>query len=126
MNMNGLKEHIAVLERENDDLRERVAFLESELGSDIEAPLSFGLTPREACLCGVLLKNRLVSNQMAMASLYHLYADGELPDAKIIDVFICKMRKKLKAFDVQIETVWGQGYLMPNPSKEIVRSMMQD
>jgi two-component system cell cycle response regulator CtrA len=37
------------------------------------------------------------------------------PEIKIIDVFICKLRKKIAAAtggDPQIETVWGGGYML--------------
>ncbi len=37
------------------------------------------------------------------------------PEIKIVDVFVCKLRKKLTSagFETPIETVWGQGYVMP-------------
>lgn len=35
---------------------------------------------------------------------------------KIIDVFICKIRKKLPA-NIKIETIWGRGYTMPPESR---------
>jgi len=47
--------------------------------------------------------------------LNHLYGGMDEPELKIIDVFICKLRKKLasaaggKNF---IETVWGRGYVL--------------
>lgn len=46
------------------------------------------------------------------AFLNHLYGGFDEPEIKIIDVFICKLRKKLNAFTGAplIETVWGQGY----------------
>ena len=44
--------------------------------------------------------------------LNHLYGGIDEPEAKIIDVFICKLRKKLQAAgsDKLVETVWGHGY----------------
>lgn len=42
--------------------------------------------------------------------LNHLYGGMDEPELKIIDVFICKLRKKLPAG--AIETVWGRGYLL--------------
>ena len=47
--------------------------------------------------------------------LNHLYGGMDEPEVKIIDVFICKLRKKLAAAaqgDNQIETVWGGGYML--------------
>ena len=46
--------------------------------------------------------------------LDHLYGGIDEPDAKIIDVFICKLRKKLAGAgaDSLIGTVWGRGYIV--------------
>ena len=53
--------------------------------------------------------------------LNHLYGGMDEPELKIIDVFICKLRKKLAAATggvTYIETVWGRGYVLRNPEKE--------
>ena len=45
----------------------------------------------------------------------HLYSGIDEPESKIIDVFICKLRKKLSdatGGDNYIHTVWGQGYVL--------------
>ncbi|ODN68759.1 Cell cycle response regulator CtrA [Methylobrevis pamukkalensis] len=50
--------------------------------------------------------------------LNHLYGGMDEPELKIIDVFICKLRKKLaNATDGKnyIETVWGRGYVLREP-----------
>ena len=54
--------------------------------------------------------------------LNHLYGGMEEPELKIIDVFICKLRKKIA--DVcsgqhYIETVWGRGYVMRDPDEKV-------
>jgi two-component system cell cycle response regulator CtrA len=52
--------------------------------------------------------------------LNHLYGGMDEPDMKIIDVFICKLRKKLvdaTGGDHYIETVWGRGYALRDPVK---------
>ncbi|MDP3339878.1 response regulator transcription factor CtrA [Frigidibacter sp.] len=51
--------------------------------------------------------------------LNHLYGGMDEPELKIIDVFICKLRKKLSEAtggDTYIETVWGRGYVLRDPS----------
>ncbi|MFM7333393.1 MAG: response regulator transcription factor CtrA [Tabrizicola sp.] len=51
--------------------------------------------------------------------LNHLYGGMDEPELKIIDVFICKLRKKLAEAtggDNYIETVWGRGYVLRDPS----------
>jgi two-component system cell cycle response regulator CtrA len=50
--------------------------------------------------------------------LNHLYGGMDEPELKIIDVFVCKLRKKLSAAtggDNYIETVWGRGYVLRDP-----------
>jgi two-component system, cell cycle response regulator CtrA len=50
--------------------------------------------------------------------LNHLYGGMDEPELKIIDVFICKLRKKLAAAcggENYIETVWGRGYVLRDP-----------
>jgi two-component system, cell cycle response regulator CtrA len=54
----------------------------------------------------------------------HLYGGMDEPEPKIIDVFICKLRKKLanasRGKDY-IETVWGRGYILREPSEDEAR-----
>ena len=50
--------------------------------------------------------------------LNHLYGGMDEPELKIIDVFICKLRKKLSEATGggnHIETVWGRGYVLRDP-----------
>lgn len=50
--------------------------------------------------------------------LNHLYGGIDEPEAKIVDVFVCKLRKKLSdamAGQHMIETVWGRGYVLRDP-----------
>ena len=50
--------------------------------------------------------------------LNHLYGGLDEPELKIVDVFICKLRKKLAMAtrgDHYIETVWGRGYVLRDP-----------
>lgn len=53
--------------------------------------------------------------------LNHLYNGMDEPEIKIIDVFICKLRKKLEDASSgvnYIETVWGRGYVLRDPESE--------
>lgn len=54
--------------------------------------------------------------------LNHLYGGMDEPELKIIDVFICKLRKKLcdaLGGENYIETVWGRGYLLRDPQGDM-------
>jgi two-component system cell cycle response regulator CtrA len=53
--------------------------------------------------------------------LTNLYGGMDEPEMKIIDVFICKLRKKLanaSGGKNYIETVWGRGYVLRQPAAE--------
>lgn len=53
--------------------------------------------------------------------LNHLYNGMDEPELKIIDVFVCKLRKKLSTAtggETYIETVWGRGYVLRDPESD--------
>jgi two-component system cell cycle response regulator CtrA len=53
--------------------------------------------------------------------LNHLYGGRDEPEGKIIDVFMCHLRKKLanaSGGKDYIETMWGRGYVLREPSED--------
>ncbi|RED11387.1 response regulator transcription factor CtrA [Pontivivens insulae] len=61
--------------------------------------------------------------------LNHLYGGMDEPELKIIDVFICKLRKKIAQAtggETYIETVWGRGYVLRDPVPQIVEAPTRD
>ena len=55
--------------------------------------------------------------------LNHLYGGIDEPELKIIDVFVCKLRKKLSdaaGGEDYIQTVWGRGYVLKDPAQAAV------
>ena len=77
------------------------------------------LTGKEYALLELLSlrKGNTLTKEMI---LNHLYGGMDEPEMKIIDVFICKLRKKLTAAcgcDNYIETVWGRGYALHDPDE---------
>ncbi|HEX9647698.1 MAG TPA: response regulator transcription factor [Alphaproteobacteria bacterium] len=62
------------------------------------------------------------------AFLNHLYGGMDEPELKIIDVFVCKLRKKLVAISGHqyIQTVWGRGYMLKDPDDASLRSAIAD
>ncbi len=65
----------------------------------------------------VLRKGMVLTKE---AFLNHLYGGIDEPEMKIIDVFICKLRKKLAQAGGGnlIGTVWGRGYMMRDPHSQ--------
>jgi two-component system cell cycle response regulator CtrA len=78
------------------------------------------LTGKEYAILELLtLRKGLVLTKEAF--LNHLYGGMDEPEVKIIDVFICKLRKKLAqaGADSLIGTVWGRGYVMRDPDARL-------
>ena len=80
------------------------------------------LTGKEYAILELLtLRRGIVLTKEAF--LNHLYGGMDEPEVKIIDVFICKLRKKLAqagASDL-IGTVWGRGYVLRDPAAHAAR-----
>ena len=63
-----------------------------------------------------LRKGTILTKEMF---LDHLYREMDEPEPKIIDIFVCKLRKKLAQAtggNHYIETVWGRGYTLRDPA----------
>lgn len=83
-------------------------------------PIELGLGIPESQILALLYKNK--EETVTKEQLYQALYQGNLnpPLIKTIDVFICKLRNKIKKYDMIIETVWGRGYLLPKDSALIL------
>ncbi|GAA0197765.1 hypothetical protein GCM10010203_55940 [Actinomadura yumaensis] len=105
-------------------LEDRILELEEAMGLCILPPLEWGLTQHEARLFGALLERELLTKDAAMAALYRDRGDDE-PEIKIVDVLVCKARKKLKPFGIEIGTRWGVGYFVSAECKSRARAQIE-
>jgi two-component system cell cycle response regulator CtrA len=90
------------------NLDQRVAFVD-------DRPVR--LTGKEYDILELLVLHKGTPLTKAMI-LGHLYGGTDEPEVKIIDVFVCKLRKKLAQAtggNHYIETVWGRGYVLRDP-----------
>lgn len=114
---------------ENRTLRKRVAELEiaiSAVAGAQNVPRVFRLTNTESRVFEVLLRHSECSQERLHLATYsdtYHQSDDELPTLKIIDVYICKIRKKIARFDCKIETLWGRGYTLPSETRRIVGAL---
>lgn len=107
---------------ENQRLRDRLAVLEDALGLGIVTPVEWRLTRTEMALFGALYRRGgVLSKIAALAAMYGGNPDDE-PSDRIVDVFICKLRKKLAPFSITIETRRGLGWQMSTTGREIARA----
>lgn len=89
----------------------------------------FKCSPLEAALLAAMLKRNEVTKQQ----LHHVIEQNrpgdparEATDVKMVDVMICKLRKKLRPHDIMIETMWGLGYLIPAEGRAIAIKLLGD
>ena len=108
--------YLRALQDENARLREQAAYLQDALTCGFVAPPEWRLTPQENRFLGALVARPLATRELIMAALYHQRGVDEA-EMKIIDVFACKVRKKLKPHDIEIHTVWGRGYRLDTATR---------
>lgn len=87
------------------------------------------LTNKEYAILELLISRRgiVVSKEDFSNQLYS--GAGEAPDIKIIDVFVCKLRKKLAdaaGGTDYIDTVWGRGYMLKEYETEGGKTISAD
>ncbi len=88
---------------------------------------SLHLSRREYAVMELLfLKQGIVLNKGTF--LTHLYCGMDEPEMKTIDVIICRLRKKLAEAGVPtlIDTVWGCGYILRDPSSAPVDAVQEN
>lgn len=85
---------------------------------------AFGLTRSEAtCLAALLRRGNMTKAALHMAVYPDPDQAGEL---KIIDVYIHKVRRKIRPFGIEIDTIWGQGYSMTGEAVAAVQRVIAE
>jgi two-component system, cell cycle response regulator CtrA len=118
------KTRIDTLEEELADLKERLRGVEKD--EDFALAILFRLTAKEFIILRHLMERESSTREYLFSSLYQMRTDDELPMIKIVDVFVCKLRKKLAKHGIKIETVWGKCFLITSTMKDNLRAVVSD
>jgi DNA-binding response OmpR family regulator len=114
----GLERSFARLEAEADRLTTEIAVLKMADNTD---PLKcqwdeYGLTNCQKAIMGVLKRRGAAgaSKDALVSSVFAHRNVDDWPEAKVMDVQICKIRTKLESYGAPywIETVWGVGHIL--------------
>jgi two-component system cell cycle response regulator CtrA len=91
-----------------------------------EPPIEIGLTTQEARIVAALYvaKGGVVTRERLFYALY--YDQIDQPEPKIVDVFVCKLRKKMKNYGLEVLTSWGRGYYLDAASIDIIQAWGND
>jgi Transcriptional regulatory protein, C terminal len=94
--------------------------LEQEEDLRIACAKVFKATPLEAAMLARMLRREQVTKEQLHCVVEQNRAtQGQgATDPKIVDVLICKLRKKLRPYELSIETMWGIGYLVPPADRD--------
>lgn len=113
--------HYAGAANELQQLRDRVEELEAMLGmagEDIDRFVALALTPTERKIVGILFSWKLVRRETLYTALYGSWLECDQPEPRVIDVFICRVRKYLAPFDITIEHQPKAGWFLTEANKE--------
>jgi two-component system cell cycle response regulator CtrA len=95
--------------------------LEKDEDLKIACARFFKASPLEAAMLTLMLRRDHVTKNQLHSVIETNRANGqgkEATDPKMVDVLICKLRKKIKPHDIFIETMWGMGYTISKQCRE--------
>ena len=105
-------ERINVLEQEKAEL------LELLVGAKEVLPAIAGLSPSE----GRILAALMTHERMSREALFHISGSRANDGTKIVDVWICKLRKKIRPLGLDTKNIWGEGYYIPREQKDALKA----
>jgi DNA-binding response OmpR family regulator len=103
------RERIRQLSESNEYLREQIRAERDRLAPFRAFPVEWGLTRNETLIFSALISRDVVTRDNLMAVVYPPHVRDEMVD-KNIEVYICKIRAKLKPHGIEIYTRWGMGW----------------
>lgn len=115
-----------------DFLLEEVQILRKRLADLFEASeaaklqTALGLTVKESEVVAALLNAPGALKKGVMYDLVFQHDNGDGPYIKIVDVVVCKVRKKARegCWPGSIVTVWGTGYRLDEPMREFLQGII--
>lgn len=101
---------------------------ENEEALKVAVTRVFRTTRLEAGIMTMLLRrDQATKEQLHGVVEFNRPTQGQEPtEQKIVDVMICKLRKKLLPHDILIETLWGLGYLINQAHRERTLQILQN
>ncbi|EKS37786.1 helix-turn-helix domain-containing protein [Afipia clevelandensis] len=111
-----IHERVEYLEEENRQLRQSIA------GMKHDFPREWGLTGAEQRALNCLYTGQNFFRQEE--AIRFAASNGNATDRDLVKVYICKLRKKLKPYGIEIKTVWGEGYELTPESGSLIKNTL--
>jgi DNA-binding response OmpR family regulator len=117
---------------ELDEVREENRQLRERIGADVRSGtvqrliVFLGRRPGDARILAALLdaKVGVVAREALLAA--QTPPGREAPVSRVLDTRLCQLRKTLKPYDIEIETVWGLGYRLTPAMKDRLREALEE
>lgn len=116
-----LERRVQELKQQNEYLQETVHRLREALTETRLLPREWKLTPSEENFIGVLI-NREVGTYEALLTTLYLAKGRPEASQNILHVFVCRVRKKLEPYGIEIRTIWGRGWALSPESRASLRA----
>jgi DNA-binding response OmpR family regulator len=105
------RERIEQLKARNEYLQEQILDERERLAPVKCFPVGWGFTPKETKMLAALLSRETLTRDQLMAAMYLPHERDEI-EPKIVEVFMCKVRAKLRPLGATIHTRFGVGWSM--------------
>jgi DNA-binding response OmpR family regulator len=110
---------VEALRRLVEDLALRVVAIEQGFVVDHARYRMLGFTPSEAIVVALLMRREYVSRDGVLAVLYGAAPD-DLPEVRIVDVFMHRIRRKLRLRGLALQTVLRVGWVLAPQTKAAI------
>ncbi|MGX9443927.1 winged helix-turn-helix domain-containing protein [Nitrobacteraceae bacterium UC4446_H13] len=114
---------IARLEEQLEEARYQIRLLKGE-PEPFEFMTGLGLTKMEARLLQVIAQRGRVSKEAVFQTLYCDRDADKQPDGRSVEVMLTRVRKRLRAHDIEIQTLYGIGYAMTSANVERLKEVL--
>jgi DNA-binding winged helix-turn-helix (wHTH) protein len=113
-------------------LSDRIIELEEQLGliyeNEDNIRFKCHFSPKELQLVLMLMKHkgRLLSKEVMWFAIYGARPECDQADPKIVDVFLCRVRRKLAKYNIMIGTVWSRGYIIDEENWQKLQQLKEE
>ncbi len=121
-----LSDELAKLRDRYESVVEENRWLKEQLNPPGFLPASFPLSEREEQLFKLLITRPQWTREALCNAIYINEPDEDMPDLRMIDVLVCKIRRKLKPFEIEIKTYWGKGFGMSEAMRQRAQRIIAD
>lgn len=109
-----------ILSKFRDQYVEMQQLVKELTAANHHPPVNWNLTQSETIIVRLLAVHKDVTADGIMHVLYSKQPDTER-HADTLRVFMCKIRKKLRPFNISIDTVWGRGFCVDEENWQKLR-----